>query len=729
MSAEDASTAPPPGPDKGQAPKAAATFSSFINKNTTGKKFAPKAARRRPGAAPAAATPAPSVPEPAPAAPQLAPSAPEPTPTPTPTPIPDALPQNTKPQTSAPGPISVPEPNVVHAPAQSSTPTQLPTPAATQETIPSPPGAPTTTPDVPVLHHVVEEPIVPPEPPSGVTVRDPFLPPVVREELQASVVPNAPDVPATPSATRSEPVHPHAAKQAQSTDVEVLLTTPDAVADVTQTPAVQETDESPNQPSSRKRRRLPWVAVNQPQDDEPEDDAAAPPKKTRRKARATTTADADAEHVDQQDGDNDEAQPPRKQLSAKARGKRKAAVAPAEGEDPEQPAHKRVRKPRKARPAVASGTEAEGEGAQMVDGVEVTATRRKPRQPKRKKRDTTGVEGAEGENDAQPKRKGRPPREPTPSDAEDHTIDPEETYMDALASRNIRVGKLSRREKEMRKIDWDAVRERRRVEDSRHFSSKAEQEAADRALAEAAAEGQQAEQGPRFRVVGEEIQMIPDSGTIDRHGDAFHEIAEMEVIEDQDITARITSRSFLKNNKRFPNDFILPGQGRRWNTDSTDLFYQGLKSFGTDFQMISHMFPGSTRRSMKTKFTREERENPERVREALHGRNEIVSHWDVFLEASQRKEESFVNADKVKQEMAMERAKYQERIDKAKAETEERNRQKAAAGVLDDEGGEAADKDGGKKRKKGKGKQVAFQEEQGVEIMGAIDDDDTWGQE
>lgn len=692
MSSEDAV------PDKGQAPKPAATFTSFINKNTTGKKFAPKAARRRPGpappAAPPAATPAPSLPEPAPSA-------------------------------------SEPEP--ANAPAVQTPPvTQLPTPAATQE--PVPPSAPTSPPQVPALNSVVGTPIAPPERLSSAAERAPTPALTAREESREPGVTRAPNVLPTSPVARPETDAPQRAEETQAVAVETPSTAPDAaveVAEVTETPAVQEDIESSAQPPSRKRRQLPWVAVNHPQDEEPDEDFGAPPKKTRRKTKATTTADAsaDAEHVQQQDGDDDESQPLPKRPSAKARGKRKAAVA-IEGEDQDQSVPKKARKPRKPRPAVVDGTEVEGDAAQPVDGIEITATRRKPRKPKRRVRNTTEVEGGEGEADAQPKRKGRPPREPTPSDAEDHTIDPEETFMNSLASRNIRVGKLSNREKEMRKVDWAAVKERRREEDTRPIQSKQEQEAADRALAEASAalEGQQIESGPRFREINGEIRMVPESGTIDREADADREIAEYEIIEDQDITARVTSRSFLKNNKRFPNDFILPGQGRRWNVESTDLFYQGLKSFGTDFQMISQMFPGSTRRSIKTKFTREERENPERVREALHGQSEIVSHWSVFLEASQRNDDSFVDADEIKRQLAEDEAIMREKIAAAKAETEERNRQKAAAGVLDDEGGEAGDKENGKKKRE-KGKQVSFQEEQGVEIMGTIDDDDTWGQE
>ncbi|KAH9872877.1 hypothetical protein J1614_005271 [Plenodomus biglobosus] len=693
MSAEDAV------PDKGQAPKPAATFTSFINKNTTGKKFAPKAARRRPGAAPPAAPPA-AIP---------APSLPEPAP-------------------------STTEPEPANAPAAQPPPvTQLPTPAATQEPVPS--SAPTPPPQVSALNSVEGTPIAPLERPSTAAERAPTPARTAREESREPAVTCAPNVLPTSPVTRPETDAPQRAEETQAVAVETPSTAPDTVievAEVAETPAVQEDIEPSAQTPSRKRRRLPWVAVNHPQDEEPDEDLAAPPKKTRRKTKATTSADAsaDAEHVQQQDGNDDDSQPLPKRPSAKAGGKRKAAVA-TEGEDQDQPAPRKARKPRKPRPAVVDGTEAEGDAAQPVDSIEITATRRKPRKPKRRVRNTTEVEGGEGEADAQPKRKGRPPREPTPSDAEDHTIDPEETFMNSLASRNIRVGRLSNREKEMRKVDWAAVKERRREEDSRPIQSKQEQEAADRALAEASAalEGQQIESGPRFREIDGEIRMVPDSGTIDREADADREIAEYEIIEDQDITARVTSRSFLKNNKRFPNDFILPGQGRRWNIESTDLFYQGLKSFGTDFQMISQMFPGSTRRSIKTKFTREERENPERVREALHGQSEIVSHWSVFLEASQRNDDSFVDADEIKRQLAEDEAIMREKIAAAKAETEERNRQKAAAGVLDDEGGEAGDKENGKKKRREKGKQVSFQEEQGVEIMGTIDDDDTWGQE
>jgi transcription factor TFIIIB component B'' len=502
--------------------------------------------------------------------------------------------------------------------------------------------------------------------------------------------------------------------------------------------------EVPGAMRPRKRRTLPWNAVNLPQEVEEEEVAPAPVKKTRKppktRGRKDATTTSEEQEAGQEGVEGDEAQQVRKRPSAKARGKRKADAAVNEdGTEAPAPA-KRARKPRKVKSKEAVTDADVGEGAEAVEGeADATAeeggepvVRRKsrvPRAPRRKKRSSTEVEGEDGQDPAQPKRKGRPPREPTPEDAEEQEIDPEVTYMDSIASRNIRVGKLSAREKAMREIDWEAVKQRRREEDSRKIDSRAQIEAAEKLQIETAPQID----GPRYIIVDGQIQLQHNSTTINPEADADREIENYEVIEERDLTTRITSRSFLKNNKRFPNDFILPGQGKRWTAADTELFYEGLQHFGTDFQMISHMFPGSTRRSMKLKFTREERDNPARIREILLSRSTIVSHWDNFMQVSQLDEEKFANADAIKQEMADEEADFRARIEAAKAETAERKRQQKEAGLLDneDENGNPIDKENakGKKKRKGKEKQVAFAEDDGVEILGNVDDDDTWGQE
>lgn len=542
--------------------------------------------------------------------------------------------------------------------------------------------------------------------------------------------------PLQPTPTPPEPQAPVQKQQEVPGNVTALetregptLETEEAVSNTVQpADAIQADTEEATAPTSRAKRILPWAAVNRPAEVEEGDVAPVAQKRARQppKPRGRKKAIAETESETQAEGEQDLGEGDQVRPSAKARGTPRAdAAAGEDGTEGAAPAPaKRARKPRKAKNSDSATADQAGEEVeeQAEEGQELTV-RRKPRQPRRRKQAATQGDGEA----AEPKRKGRPPREPTPEDAEDHQIDPGNTYMDNIASRNIRVGKLSTREKAMREIDWVAVKQRQREEDARPVSTKEAREAAEKFLVDQAPQ----DTGPRFEVVDGQIQMTHASATLDREAQADREIENYEVVEERDLTTRITSRSFMKNNKRFPNDFILPGQGKRWSLDDTDRFYEGLRHFGTDFQMISHMFPGSTRRSIKLKFTREERDNPDGIREILLGRSTIDSHWDKFMEVSQMEEEKFADADSIKREMAEHEAEMREKIKAAKAETEERKRQQREAGLLDDENGDGLDKENGKgkKKRKGKDKQVTFQEEAGVEILGNVDDDETWGQE
>lgn len=665
--ADDSSTA-----DKAPAP---ATFSSFINKNTSGKKFAPKAARRRP----AAAKPAETVPTPSPAESQTEPTATAPLPTPAPTQPPVEL-------QAVPAPaLEEPQPEPQHARPRSSHQAEAPQRAQPVEDDIEAGRSP--------KRRRIESP--PRQSPPMVPVAV-MVPP--QDAQTGEIIPQQPAAPTeTPSAPSTEPQAPSASTGA----------TPPTEA------------EGPPQ-SKRRRRTLPWTAVNHPQEEGGEASGTAdPPAKKKRappKPRGKKKAAEVADGEPQENGAGEEAEPAQRPASARARGKRRVEV-PEIGEDgqPVEPPPKKPRKPRKDK-GKQPATEAE-----TVEGDGAARPTPKPRAPKRNK--SAPAEGEDGS--VEPKRRGRPPREDTPSDAEDHVIDPDSMCMDDLASRNIRVGKLSRREREMRKIDWDAVKQRRREEDARHITTKEAQAAVDKLLESGDVE--QVSTGPRYHVVDGRIELVQDSGTIDRERDADREIEMMTITEEDDLTTRITSRSFMKNNKRFPNEFVLPGQGKRWNAQSTQIFYQGLRSFGTDFQMIAHMFPGMTRRSIKTKFTREERENPDIVRDCLRGESTLASHWGEFLEASQLQDDSFADSERIKRELEEEEARMRAQINEALREKQEREHQKKLAGVTED--GDANEKDGkGKKKRRLKDKSVAFQDD-GVEILGDVDDDPNWGQE
>ncbi|KAG1342823.1 hypothetical protein COCNU_05G010520 [Cocos nucifera] len=58
-------------------------------------------------------------------------------------------------------------------------------------------------------------------------------------------------------------------------------------------------------------------------------------------------------------------------------------------------------------------------------------------------------------------------------------------------------------------------------------------------------------------------------------------------------------------------------QSVRWSKADTELFYQAIRQFGTDFAMIQQLFPNRTRHQVKLKFKNEERKHPLQVHDAL----------------------------------------------------------------------------------------------------------------
>ncbi|KAK4768599.1 hypothetical protein SAY87_003740 [Trapa incisa] len=82
----------------------------------------------------------------------------------------------------------------------------------------------------------------------------------------------------------------------------------------------------------------------------------------------------------------------------------------------------------------------------------------------------------------------------------------------------------------------------------------------------------------------------------------------------------------------------------RWQKQDTELFYEGVRQFGTDLSLIKELFPKLTRRQIKHKLKKEERQNPMMLFEALTSRTKGHGHFQLVLErlkaAVQEKEES-----------------------------------------------------------------------------------------
>jgi transcription factor TFIIIB component B'' len=406
---------------------------------------------------------------------------------------------------------------------------------------------------------------------------------------------------------------------------------------------------------------------------------------------------------------------------------------------------KKPRKPRKDKgqkrkaPDTQAEEVTEGNEANESGATEVERPAKKKRAPRRKK--TTPANGANGEQvdgdgggqDQTLRRRGRE-RETTPEDAEHHNVDPESTFLDSLASRNYRLGRMSEREKQMREVNWEEVKERRRKENALEIprlKTREEKEAEAKAKEEAQhqAEQQRQRQVPNAVIVNGQIVVVAQEnanggGGDDGEGDI---IEEGDVVEERDLTARITTNSFIRENKRFPREFMLAGQGKRWTAEMTERFYDALQIFGTDFNMIQTLFKDVTRRSIKLKFNREERENPAGIKAALNGQRK--SNWEEFLRKGDYTEAHFKDPREMEAELAAMREEKREAIENVKARAAERRRQRKLAGLPEEEEEEGedgeADKEGGKKkRKKRQAKTVQWQDEENVEIVGEVGDDE-----
>lgn len=184
--------------------------------------------------------------------------------------------------------------------------------------------------------------------------------------------------------------------------------------------------------------------------------------------------------------------------------------------------------------------------------------------------------------------------------------------------RDLRTGKTSKREMELRTMDWaEIARKKKEREERKKRGSRSQSVNGDSTNTPKPAEIKvrpSAEvAGPKMRIVNGEIVLDTSSLQIDRHADADRNADDMEEVEENPLTRRINAASFGKRTKL-----------ETWDEATTDLFYKGLRMFGTDFMMISKMFPGRTRRHIKLKFSSEERREPERIKRTLLGPREPV---------------------------------------------------------------------------------------------------------
>lgn len=219
---------------------------------------------------------------------------------------------------------------------------------------------------------------------------------------------------------------------------------------------------------------------------------------------------------------------------------------------------------------------------------------------------------------------GRKKREDTPESAEDEIVDPSVLTMSELCV-DLRIGKKFSRHDDIKgriqkqKELVKAARLARLNPDAAEGEQAAGEEGdeggpaaeGENAPDEQAPEEEEPEivaqsQGILMRIVDGQIVVDDRSTQLDRHLQAQGQEGVTEVIEENDFTKITTSGTYMKKEPK-----------NNWDFAAMDMFYKGLRTFGTDFGMIANMFPHRSRKQIKLRFNKEERENPERIKRAL----------------------------------------------------------------------------------------------------------------
>ncbi|KAL6698789.1 hypothetical protein J3F84DRAFT_364003 [Trichoderma pleuroticola] len=315
------------------------------------------------------------------------------------------------------------------------------------------------------------------------------------------------------------------------------------------------------------------------------------------------------------------------------------------------------------------------------------ATAPKPRQRKSSSQDGT----------ATPQTRARRARSVTPDDAENKVVDLQNLKMTDL-TKDLHIGKKFSRHDELRERERQSrikAKLKKVVGDSSRDVSEAPETPPDDPSIKSKSATPTAmptpaappASGPQFRIVDGQIIIDQSSLVMDRHARAAATRGDMETVEENDFTRLITSSSFMNTSKlKGPNI---------WTDEETELFYRGLRMFGTEFEMISKMFPNKQRRHVKLKYNREERHCPHLINAALIGEKTVRIDIDEYKAFTGIEFESVESIEAEQRKIQEDFEAEQKRIADEQAEVMRKRREELFA----DEDGED-----GKKKKKGKKK-------------------------
>ncbi len=261
----------------------------------------------------------------------------------------------------------------------------------------------------------------------------------------------------------------------------------------------------------------------------------------------------------------------------------------------------RSRSDRRSDSQVAETEESAGEPSTQP-GSKRTKNKRKSKSERLRELAQQVVDAAVGggTNNEDAERRSRS-RLSTPENAEELEIDPEQVAMFEL-TKDIKIGRKSDTEKRMHE-DWAEIKERRKSEvEKRRDAARGkknpvngEREAEETAV-------------PKQIVVNGVIVVANESREV-----AFGVGLEQAAREQADVAIE-DDRIYKNVNQGTLGKKAGLRKRSQWDEDATNLFYQGLRMFGTDFTMVANLFPESVdRRIVKKKYLAELESDPERV--------------------------------------------------------------------------------------------------------------------
>jgi len=161
-----------------------------------------------------------------------------------------------------------------------------------------------------------------------------------------------------------------------------------------------------------------------------------------------------------------------------------------------------------------------------------------------------------------------------------------------------------------------------------------------------------------FETKTDRIEHVEESHTAEQH---YQGSTEMDhLVMNPDGTMSFNYRTSSTNKRRFrhnqpevdlskltknsdyggnavKNGFVsrsyrMRTKNEKWNRDDTTKFYKNLSIYGSNFALLAALFKGRSRKQLKNKYKKEERENPKLIKDALTNRLPMELNIEQFQE-------------------------------------------------------------------------------------------------